>query len=108
MRSINYTTPILILLCVAAYLISRSLFAGVITGVISFLLIRFYILTLLKIRNIKSLILLINMLKFGIVILMLFIFIRYLRMDAVKIAIGYSMVFLLTITELFIRKPKES
>lgn len=108
MKSSNYIITLMILLLSGmSYLVSQSLFAGVIIGILSFVLIRFYLFAILKIGNVKFLIMFLNTLKFGFVIFMLFVFIRYLKLDALQIAIGYSLVFLLMITELFIRKPKE-
>ena len=97
----------LIILTALMYFIYPAVSAGLFLGIFSLSLIRLFLLTMQKTGNIKTILILLNMIKFGIVILLLFVFIRLFKLNAIMIAIGYSVAFLLTITEIFIRKPKE-
>ncbi len=108
MKNTSLITVFLIIIPVAAYFVSPSLSAGLFTGIVSLFLIRIFLLSLIRTgSNVKIVVMFLNVLKFGIVIAMLYIFIKVLRFDPIMLAIGYSAVFLLTVTEVFIRRPKE-
>ena len=108
MRNPSFLTTFLVVMCAIIYFFLPSLSAGIFTGIFSLFLVRLFLAIVIKTGNIGFVILLLfNIIKFGIVIFMLFVFIRWFRLDAVYIAFGYTTVFLLTITEIFIRKPKE-
>jgi len=92
-----------------SFVISHSLSAGILIGLISFLLVRIFIFTLVRSGITKKSLLIpfFNLLKFGVIVLLLFVCIRQFKFDALLLAIGYSISFLLTITEISIMKPKE-
>ncbi|MCX7959211.1 MAG: hypothetical protein N3B13_09205 [Deltaproteobacteria bacterium] len=107
MKNTGLITAFLIIFATASYFISQSFSAGLFTGIFSLFLIRLFLFAMVKTGNIRFIIILLNIIKFGIVILMLYIFIRWLKLDAIMIAAGYTAVFLLTVTEIFVRRPKE-
>lgn len=103
----NIITASLIIMAILLYFLSPSLSAGIFTGLVSMSLIRIFLTTSFKSGNIRIIILLLDIIKFGVIIALLFIFIRLLKLNPVLIATGYTGVFLLTVVELFIKRPKE-
>lgn len=107
MRDSGLTTLIWALFSLISYFISPSLSAGLLLGVFSFFLIRLFILANIKAGKNGFIILFLNTLKFGVLVLLVYVLIKWLKMDAIMITIGYSIAFVTTITEIFIRRPKE-
>ncbi len=107
MKNLNLLAAFFITLCAITYFILPSLSAGIFMGIFSFFLIQLFLQAIIRFGSIRTIILLVNVLKFGMVISMLFIFIRWFKMDAFQVALGYTVVFITTITEIFIRRPEE-
>ncbi len=107
MKNSNLITILLIVVSALTFTLSPSLSTGIIIGVISLILVRIFLLTVIKFNRLRLFVPLLNIVKFSLIVLFLFITIRRLKMDALMIAIGYTIVFATTITELYINKPEE-
>ena len=105
-------TIIILMLAGLSFIVSPSLSAGILIGLISFFLINLFLSMLTKSKNVNIkrgiIVSLINFIKFGVITILLFIFIKHLKFDPLLLAAGYSLSFSLTIAKIFIMRPKES
>lgn len=110
MRGIQINSIFLIIMIAGLlfYSILPSLSAGILIGTISLILTRISLIIAARLSRIRLFIPLLNITKFFITVALLFGMIRWMRMDAVLIAVGYTMVFIATLFELYLRRVKES
>ena len=103
-----FTIAILMLSGLSLF-VSTSLSAGILIGLISFLLINLFLSILTGSGNIKRglTVPILNLLKFATIVIILYICIKHLKLNPIMLATGYSLTFTLSIARIVIMRPKE-